>query len=216
MKTLFLIASAIIIISGNQFAQPSGKVKYDAQSKSIVVPEVKGSQIVTDGRFTEGEWNGAVNFAISENFEIWLLSCSGNLYVGLKYSGEVANYKQALDCVSEIYITSNGKEFYNLHSSARLAEGINKFSDDLKQAKYSVEEVNGWEANFGIPTKDNNLKWNGKEYRIALNKFTTRSLKIAGGILAVNFSFRKSGNFPSNYDFKNPDNWVELILPNPK
>lgn len=54
----------------------------------------------------------------------------------------------------------------------------------------------------------------GIEYKITLNKITGHSVRMAAGILAVNFSFRESGNFPAYYDFDNADKWLEFILPN--
>ena len=181
--------------------------------EKITVPLVNKCQIKIDGVFTENEWKGALKFNMSENFEIHLIADNDNLYIGLKYAGKVADYKQPLDCLTEVYFSTNSTEFYNLHSSGRLAEGINRFSADLKQPKYSLEEVAGWEANFGSHVRENDLNCKGNEYKISLSKIKSRTLKMACGILAVNVSFRESANFPVNYSYKNSNNWVELILP---
>lgn len=196
------------------FGQNSSKEVLIEIPGKVTVPFEANCQIKIDGLFPENEWKEALKFNISDGFEIFLLADSENLFIGLKYAGKVADYKQALDCVSEVYISKNDIEFYNLHSSARLAEGINQFSASLKQAKYSLEDVSGWEANCGSHVRDNNMNCNGVEYKISLSKITGSSFKMAVNILAVNFSFRESASFPVNYSFANPDKWLELIIPN--
>ena len=214
MKKLIAISILTVFVSCYAKGQTSSKEISSELPNKVTVPFVDNCQIKIDGLFPEGEWKGALNFKISESFEILFLTNSENLFIGLKYAGKVADYKQALDCVSELYIAANSVEFYNLHSSARLAEGINKFSIDLKQAEYSLKDVNGWEANFGSHVHDNNLKCNGVEYRVSLNKIACQSIKLAVNILAVNFSFRESAMFPKNFSLKDPDRWLEVVLPN--
>ncbi|OFX86016.1 MAG: hypothetical protein A2W99_16580 [Bacteroidetes bacterium GWF2_33_16] len=214
MKALISLLIFILFFYINAQGQTSTKETSVELPKKVKVPLIRNCQINVDGLFPEEEWNHALNFKISESFEIFFLANSENLYIGIKYAGKIADYKQALDCVSELYISTNNEEFYNLHSSARLAEGINKFSGSLKQAKYSLEEVNGWEANSGSHVKNNDLNCKGVEYRISLDKITGQSVKLAVNILAVNFSFRESVVFPADYSFKDSDKWLELIIQN--
>lgn len=213
MKTILAYSFFSLCVCANMQAQNSIKEKSTELPAKITIPLVDNSSIKIDGIFPENEWKGALQFNMSENFEILFIADNDNLFIGLKYAGNVADYKQPLDCLSEVYFSTNGKEFYNLHSSARLAEGINKFSADLKQPKYSIEEVSGWEANFGSHVRENDLNCKGNEYKISLSKIKSRTLKMACGIMAVNFSYRESANFPVYYSYKNSENWVELILP---
>ncbi|MRS03901.1 hypothetical protein EG832_11880, partial [bacterium] len=212
MKALNALSIIIVLISQDVPWQTTVKVTSDDLPEKIKVPLVNYCQVKTDGLFLEDEWKGALNLHISESFEILFLSDPDYLYIGLKYAGKVADYKQPLDCVSEVYIAINDAEFCNLHSSDRLAEGVNKFSADLKQAKYSLDVVNGWEANSGSHVRDNDLNCNGVEYKISRKKIAGHSIKMAAGILAVNFSFRESGNFPADFGFDDADKWMELII----
>lgn len=216
MKTITSIIFITLLCSNLMFAQSNSNNAVTDLPQKITVPELNNAKINIDGLFPESEWKGALKLKISEDFEILFLADNENLFIGLKYTGKVADYSEPLDCMTEVYISLNSTEFYNLHSSARLAEGVNKFSSGLKQAKYSLEEVNGWEANFGSHVRENNTNCKGNEYKISFSKIKSQSLKIACNILAVNFSFRESAKLPVKYSFENSDNWVELVLPNNK
>lgn len=214
MKANSVLPIITVLVCMNAQGQTTAKATSVDLPDKIKVPLVSDCHIRIDGLFPAGEWAGALILNMSENFDLLLMSDPEYLYIGLKYAGKVADQKQPLDCVSEVYIAVNDTEFYNLHSSARLAEGLNKFSPNLKQPKYSLDGVNGWEANSGSHVRDNDLNCNGVEYKISRNKITGHSIKMAAGILAVNYSFRESGNFPASNGFDGADKWLELILPN--
>lgn len=216
MKAFITLSIFTVLLCLNGDGQTNVKETFSEFPNKITVPLVENCQIKTDGLFPESEWKGALKLKISEDFEILFLADNENLFIGLKYAGKVADYNEPLDCLTEVYISVNSTEFYNLHSSARLAEGLNKFSSGLKQAKYSLEEVNGWEANFGSHVRENNTNCKGNEYKISFSKIKSQTLKIACNIFAVNFSFRESAKLPVKYSFENSDNWVELVLPNNK
>ncbi len=227
MKRILLILLFISLCCFKSFAQEpqSGKeITYDAQSKSITVPEGKSNQIVIDGIFSAGEWDDALKFPISEQFDLYLMVDSGILFIGLKSAKPLGM------AVSEIYITSNDNEFYNLHSSARLGEGIISFG---QSPKFTVNYYKDWEANFCQHNKVKYEKWvtegkplddlekynetfektDGREYRINLNKFTGIRLKMIAGMTYTQGAAKKNVRFPENASLENSDSWVELILP---
>lgn len=227
MKRILLVLLFISLCGFQSFTQEpqSGKeIAYNAQSKSIIVPEGKSHQIVIDGIFSTGEWDDALKFPISEQFEIYLIVDSGILFIGLKSAKPLGM------AVSEIYITSNDNEFYNLHSSLALAEGVIPFG---QSPKFTVNYYQDWEANFCKYNKVNYEKWvaegkpfddlekyneifektDGREYRINLNKFTGTRLKMIAGLTYTQGAAKKNVRYPENASLENSDSWLELILP---
>ena len=228
MKKILLILSLIFLLccfkSFAQEAQSGKEIAYNAQSKSIIVPTGKSNQIVIDGIFSTGEWDDALKFPINEQFYIYLMVDSGTLFIGLK------SEKSLGMAVSEIYITSSDNEFYNLHSSLSLAEGVIPFG---QSPKFTANYYKDWEANFCKYNKVNHEKWiaegkpfddlkkyneifektDGREYRINLNKFTGTRLKMIAGLTYLQGAAKKNVRFPENASLKNSDSWVELILP---
>lgn len=196
-------ATAILLCGGVAAAQSAGTSGYNAQSRQIVVPMTPDSRVVVDGTFAEGEWDDAVQVQISTNCELYLLADSENLYVGFRLADAFG------EAVSEIFIAPNDREFYVLHSSGALGEGINRFSADLTRARFSVGNNEGWESNV---QKRGEMS-SGKEYRIHLSRLAGVPVKFAGGIMAVSSARRESANFPAGFDFTSADDWVQLILP---
>ncbi len=191
--------------------QEMDAVSYTAQSESIIVPEVKEKRIVIDGIFSPMEWKGAVVFPLSEKIEIYMLIYADDLYIGLK------SLKPVDEAVAELYFQINDKEFFNLHASGQPGEGINAYSEDFEGTKFIVGNHIDWEAN---PKTKNKEKCDGKEFRINLKKFNTKTVKMAGGMMTVNIIDNKpekaAANIPEKYSFRNSDHWVELILDNTK
>jgi hypothetical protein len=192
----------------------------NASTTKVLVPE--GNPIVVDGIFSKGEWDDAFKLPISEDYNLYLKVVSGSLCIGLKSPKPIGML------LTEIYITSNEKEFYNLHSSASLGEGVNPFPSDFKSLKFSVHNNKKWEANCDTFDKVEEEKWNaagepndpekydkvfykkdGKEFRIDLNKFSGARLKIA----MVWRSAKGVAHFPDNLNIKSWDSWTELIFP---
>ena len=227
MKTALFIL-AFIFIGNNQSlnrpSQPGKEIAYNEQSKSIIVPEGKSHQIVIDGIFSTGEWDDALKFPISKQFDIYLMVDSGILFIGLKSAKPLGM------AVSEIYITSNDNEFYNLHSSLALAEGVIPFG---QSPKFTVNYYQDWEANFCQYNKVKYEKWvaegkpfddlekyneifektDGREYRINLNKFTGTRLKMIAGMTYTQGAAKKNVRYPENAGLENSESWLELILP---
>lgn len=192
----------------------------NALTNKVIIPE--GKPIIVDGMFSKGEWDDALKLLISEDYNLYLKVVSGSLCVGLKSPKPIGML------LTEIYITSNEKEFYNLHSSAALGEGVIPFPSDLKSLKFSVNNNKKWEANCDTFDKVEEEKCNaagkpndpekydkvfykkdGKEFKIDLNKFSGTRLKFAMGLRSA----KGEAHFPDNFNFKNWDSWIELVLP---
>lgn len=122
-------------------------------AKTLIVPEGKGNPVSIDGIFSKGEWDDALKVSISESYDIYLKVGSGNLFIGLKAAKPIGML------LSEIYITSNDREFYNLHSSMALGEGLIPFPSDKSQVKFSVNNNKNWEANCCQENEDKYEKW---------------------------------------------------------
>lgn len=214
------IAALAVAAQSQEIFDLIRKGDVQAVSNRIIVPE--GKQVVIDGIFSKDEWDDALRLSISENYDIYLKVNSGNLFIGLKSAKPIGML------LTEIYITSNEKEFYNLHSSAALGEGVIPFPSDLKSLKFSVNNNKNWEANCDAFDKVEEEKWypggkpngpekydktfkkkDGKEYKINLNKFSGTRLKMAVGLRGA----KGAAHFPDNFDFKSWEGWTELILP---
>jgi len=220
MKKCFVFLSMAMILAGVLFALSAECCQ---ATTKVVVP--RGNPIVIDGIFSKGEWDDALKLPISENYHIYLKVYSDTLAIGLKSAKPIGML------LTEIYITSNEKEFYNLHSSAALGEGIIPFPSDLKSLKFSVNNNSHWEASCDVIDKVEEEKWiaagkpndrekydkifkrkDGKEYKIELNKFSGTRLKISVGLRDA----YEAAHFPDNFDFKSWENWLELVLPEGK
>lgn len=203
MESIKLFAAVMFVSGILGFAQSIDSGGFDNHSEKINVPNGNTSMIVIDGKFSNEEWEGALNIKISEKIEIMFLADSENLFVGFKYKDEFIG-----DVVSELYIALNDKEFLNLHSSGAPGEGINNFSDNLRIPKFVMNDNKDWDSN---PNKAG-IKCYGKEYRINLSKLPAQSIKFAGGIIFVNESAREWANIPEKYNFKNSNGWADLII----
>jgi hypothetical protein len=219
--TIVLIATVVLFAQNIDSVKQKKDVSYNAQSKSIVVPAGDGHNIVTDGTFSEGEWDGALKFSISSNYEIWLLANSENLFIGLR------SIRPVRKLVSDFWIVSDEKVIYQLHSSEALAQGVCSFPFNENNGKHFSLQNTGWSANFLITDKTREKEWiaagrprgekygliyppnDGKEYLV------NRSL-INGNRLKLRIRFYDSERefgYPSDSHTQNADNWVELILP---
>ena len=196
-----------------------------AQIKSIDVPEVKSKQIITDGMFDQGEWDGALCYSVAENYDFYIMADSEILYIGLKSAKPVG------ELVCEVRITSDDKQVFLLHVSGALGEGVSGFPSTTK---FDLNNNQYWEANFLKPDPLKQKAWiaagkpienyddvynkrDGVEFKIYRKKFTGSTLKFTIGWVRVEIEGKKpqinSFNFPENAGLQNPDNWIELNLP---
>jgi hypothetical protein len=233
MKILKLILAIAVILLTTLGPQAqvmnsdvqNNKTSYNAHSKIIVVPEEKGKQMVTDGMFSNGEWDDALSYPIAGNYNIYFKADSEILYIGLKSDKRIG------ELVCEIRITSNEREVFLLHVSGALGEGISGFP---ATTKFDLNNNKNWEANFlkadslkkaawiaaGSPNDkydDIYNKRDGIEFKIYRKKFTGNSLKFTIGWIRVEVKAKKIDkriyNYPENAGLRNVNNWVELILP---
>lgn len=231
---LILVIAAILITTLGEQAQlmnsdaQNNETSYNAHSKIIVVPEGKGKQVLTDGRFSNEEWDDALSYPIAGDYNIYFKADSEILYIGLKSDKRIG------ELVCEIRITSNEKKVFLLHVSGALGEGISGFP---ATTKFDLNNNKNWRANFlkadslkkttwiaaGSPNDkydDIYNKRDGIEFKIYRKKFTGNFLKFTIGWIRVEVKGKNIDkriyNYPENADLRNSDNWIELILPDTK
>lgn len=224
MKTISRIISIIIVCCSALSAQSSNKAVYNAESKSIIVPEGKPVQIKTDGTFSKGEWDDAVNYNIPGNCKIYMKTVAENLFIGIKSEKPF---------VCDLWITDNGNPIYQLHVSGALgqAEIISfPFKED-DQKRLVLNNNRNWEANYFTENKAKEAAWiaAGKpkgekywkifdwagalEYKINLKSFNLMKNSLRIKIDYYNF---EEYRYPRNSSGENADNWLEIILPGQK
>lgn len=214
----------MIVCCSVQFAQSSKKVVYNAESKSIIVPEGNRGQVKTDGIFSKGEWDDAVNYNIPGNCKIFMKKADGNLYIGLKSEKPF---------VCDLWITFSGNPIYQLHVSGALAQAvINSFPFNENDSKLLVLGDKNWAANYLTENKAKEAAWIGagkpkgeKYWEIfdwagALEyKINLKSLNILKNSLRIKINYYNGSgeySYPLNSTGKNADNWLEIILPGQK
>ncbi len=75
MKTIVVSILAIALCVGLHAAVWSPeRLPTNAPRARITVPAVKAARVVTDGKFSPGEWDGAFRQQIADNFEIYLMT----------------------------------------------------------------------------------------------------------------------------------------------
>jgi len=229
LKFILVIAVILLTILDIQALETNSdkqkhETSYNAQSKSVVVPEGKGKQVVIDGTFSMEERDDALSYSIVDKHNIYLKADSKILYIGLKFAKPIG------ECACEIRITSNEKEIFLLHVSGSLCEAVSGFP---ATTKFDCNNNKYWEGNFLMPDSLKNAAWiaagrpldkysdiydkrDGMEFRIHRKKFTDNSLKFTVGWLWIEAKGKnidkKSYNYPESANLKNADNWIELIL----
>ncbi|UCC45505.1 MAG: hypothetical protein JSU65_06190 [Candidatus Zixiibacteriota bacterium] len=219
------LALSFILLPGiNLPAQSPGQKEepaYNAESKSIVVPYGEGQQIVIDGMISEGEWEDALTFPISEAYDVCLKADSQMLYVAVKSPTLV------VIGVCEIRMTENEKDVYLLHVSGRLGEGLSGFPAGTR---FEMGNIKHWDANLSKEDETKIDAWvaagrpiekygdvvekvESKEFKISRKMFSGNRLKLTIGLIEIAADGKKTYNYPENAGLENADNWVELILP---
>lgn len=177
-----------------------------SQRQRIVVPAAKTGQVIVDGTFSPGEWEGAFRQPLGNKFELYVLADSESLYVGFRYLEDVESTP-----LSEVYVAMNDTQFVNLHSSGSLGEGMNTFPSDGRRPGFSVGNATGWESNVARTP----ARIQGKEYRISRTRLPGTTVRMAAFMSMMSSTLRESVSFPKDYDFSSPDGWAELVLPPP-
>jgi len=211
-KSFVWIAFAVAALqacSGLQGALSAQRAD-NTQPPRIVVPVARASRVVIDGTFSPGEWDGAFRQPLGDNFEVYLLADSENLYVGFKFLKDVE-----ASFLSEVYVATSDRQFVNLHSSGALGEGVNDFPLQGGRTRFSVvtppggNRATGWESN-ATPRE---TRVQGKEFKINRAKLPGATVRLAAVMMVVNSAMRETGNFPKDHGFSSADGWAELVLP---
>jgi hypothetical protein len=216
--SLVLVLVVLAVVSsarGEIGAQSSSPA--DA-SKKLTVPEGNGKPVLLDGIFAPGEWDDALKVPIHERIDLFLKDNSGHLFLGLKY-------EDALGVIVDLWMTSDDKTVYQMHSSGQLGEGVLSLPVEDEWPNTLIGYTKDWDANEIKSDSKKKAEWqaagrpaegyrevlfpsDGKEFQIVLSKFSGRSLKMR---------FRSGDSkglvvYPEKTDLKSTDNWLELVL----
>ena len=227
MNKCLTVLSIICILAGLLSAQAGHQRAPSARSvpalRSIRVPEGNGKPVLLDGIFAPGEWNDALKVSIHDRVDLFLKVNSGHLFLGLKFAA-------AAGVITDIWMTSDDKTVYQMHSSGQLGEGVLSLPVADAVPGTMIDTIIGytkdWDANEIKSDSKKKAEWqaagrpaegyrkvlfpsDGKEYQIVLSKFGGRRLKMrlmSGGPKGLII-------FPEKSDLKSTENWLELILP---
>jgi hypothetical protein len=208
VRTASVIIGVMLVCVG---LQPTPSAERAAPGPRVVVPAVKAVPVVTDGKFSPGEWEGAFKQSLGDDFEVYLLADAEYLCVGFKYLKDV----QA-DFLSEVYVATGDRQFINLHSSGSLGEGVNDLPPQGGRTTFTIVAPLGasratwWESN-AMPRSVAGVQ--GKEFKISRARLPGGIVRLAGGMGVVNTTIRESVSFPMNHGFSSTDAWAELVLP---
>jgi hypothetical protein len=225
LKKSFSLVLALMVLAvvSSVWAGASAQSASPADaSKKLTVPEGNGKPVLLDGIFAPGEWDDALRVPIRERVDLFLKNNSGHLFLGLKY-------EDALGVIVDLWMTSDDKTVYQMHSSGQLGEGVLSLPVADEWPETLIGYTKDWDANEIKSDSKKKAEWQaagrpaegyrevlfpseGKEFQIVLSKFSGRSLKMR----------LRSGDreglvvYPEKTDLKSTDNWLELLLPENK
>lgn len=204
------IVGAVLVLVGLRATASMQATEAGVPGPRLVVPVVKAAPVVTDGRFSPGEWDGALRQSLSGDFDVYLLADARYLYVGFKFLKAVQT-----SLLAEVYVATGERTFVNLHSSGALGEGENTIPLAGGRTRFEVVTPPGgsraawWESNA---TPRDPAVVDGKEFKISRSRLPGGTLRLAGSIAAVSRTLREEASFPADRGFASFDAWAELAL----
>ena len=227
MDRLFLCFLITWILVGGLFAKVGPQVEPSPSSvpaqRGVAVPEGNGKPVLLDGLFAPGEWDDALKVSINNRIALLLKVNSGQLFLGLKYD-------EAVGVVTDIWMTSDDKTVYQMHSSGQLGERELSLplADDNTESLI-MGYTKDWDANEIKSDSKKKAEWqaagrpkegyrqtlfpsDGKEFQIVLSKFSGRRLKMR----LMSGDSKGLVIYPKKTDLKSTENWLELVVPKTK
>jgi len=187
----------------------------------IQVPEGQCKPVLLDGIMTPAEWDDALKVKIHERIDFLVKVNAGHLFLALKF-------RDAAGVIVDLWLTSDDKTVYQMHSSGQLSEGVFKLPIEEGPTELSMGHTTDWDANEIKSYQKKKDEWvaagrpggmevyrkvlypsDGKEFQIMLSKFSSNTLKLRF----------KSGDpeglvtYPEGSTLIDTDNWLELVLP---
>jgi hypothetical protein len=226
MDKLFLYLLITLILAGVLFAQTSPQAEPSPSSvpaqESIAVPEGNGKPVLLDGLFARGEWDDALRISIHDRIKLFLKVNSGHLFIGLKY-------EEAVGVVTDIWMTSDDKIVFQMHSSGQLGEGVLSLPVADDKTETIMGYTKDWDVNEIKSDSKKKAEWqaagrpkegyrqtlfpsDGKEFQIVLSKFSGRRLKMR----LMSGDSKGLVIYPKKTDLKSTENWLELVVPKTK
>jgi hypothetical protein len=194
------LGAAILVIALGAAASPIQAV-YDAESRGVVIPRVEARAVKLDGTFSPGEWDGAVRFRISRDIDLYLAADREALRIGLKYATPATSV--------DLFLTSDRREFLDLHASMRLGESRLAFprTPEAGLGRLEIGRHVDWDANHQDQATSP-AGVDGFEFRILRRRIGNDRLW-----LALQTWCEDRIGYPAAADLRSADGWVELVLP---
>jgi hypothetical protein len=118
--TLFVVALVVAIAAhGGSGQQPSTAQAAQAVTVSpVAVPEGDGAPVITDGLFSPGEWDDALQVPVNESVTLCFKEYRGVVFIGVRGQGPAGIGP------SELLVATPGGAIQKLHVSAQLSEVV--------------------------------------------------------------------------------------------
>ena len=190
---------------------------------SIKIPEGNGNPVLTDGLFSEGEWEDAVAADIHEKVTLLFKKFRGHIFIGIKLPGETG---PAVD----LFISPESGGIHQLHVSAQLAERIlsplpegddppwvpgrtvDWYANEFRWDERKIQEIMAAEnitRSQAFPQAS--YPCDGVELQIKASKFDGRVWRIRF-VIFLPPDFENPVVYPPRSEEKNTSGWIELRL----
>ena len=129
------------VISFKAREERPGRNLRQGETASIVVPEGKGIPVLLDGLFSPGEWEDAKRIPIHENVTLFMKTCGGYVFIGIK----ISPYKAS---VIDLFISPAGGKIHHFHASAQIGERlVDENSGRWDHPSFHWGNAVDWQAN---------------------------------------------------------------------
>jgi hypothetical protein len=130
------IGTAPLGLHEHAYAQQAPK---PVVSSPVTVPEGNGAPVITDGIFSSGEWDDALQIPISETVTLYIKNYRGVAFIGVRGQGSAGIGP------SELFLAIPGSPIQKLHVSAQLSESVLPAAGAEPRARFGL--TTDWYAN---------------------------------------------------------------------
>jgi hypothetical protein len=122
---------------------------YPVTADTIVVPPGVGTPVLTDGVFSDGEWDDAAQLHVNDSITVFFKQQNGHVFIGVLCP-------ELTIPVFDLFFDPRGGEIHQLHLSAQLGERIlNETSEDAEDPAFVWGRTSDWYAN--------EIRWDASE-----------------------------------------------------
>lgn len=136
---LFGVVTAGASSPGLARQAPPAQAGSPAAAGPVTVPEGDGAPVITDGRFSPGEWDDALRIGLNEAVELRLKQYRGVVFLGLRGPAPTGLGP------SELFLATPGEPIHLLHVSAQLGEVVLPPTGETPAFRFGL--TSDWYAN---------------------------------------------------------------------